>query len=130
MPKLLWIPVLILLLVACNRSDDGGTALPTLMPTPDIDESPRTEATPDPGLPPTWTPAPEERTGHLFDTNEAASGTIEVAGTRFVHTVQRGETLGIIAARYGVSVNDLVSLNNIRNPDLIEVGQQIIIPVP
>lgn len=41
------------------------------------------------------------------------------------YTVQRGDTLSNIAQRYGVSVQYLVNLNGIRNPNLIYVGQMI-----
>src|SRR5690606_17626568 len=43
------------------------------------------------------------------------------------HVVQRGETLGLIARRYGVTVTQLVSWNNIRNPDFIQIGQRLIV---
>lgn len=41
------------------------------------------------------------------------------------HIVQRGDTLYSIARRYGVSVANLLSMNNISNPSQIEVGQRI-----
>ena len=44
------------------------------------------------------------------------------------HLVQAGETLSIIADRYGVSLNALIATNNIANPDLVEVGTRLIIP--
>ncbi|HYN88279.1 MAG TPA: LysM peptidoglycan-binding domain-containing protein [Ardenticatenaceae bacterium] len=48
-------------------------------------------------------------------------------GTPIYHVVQRGETLGIIARRYGVTVNQLVAWNNIPNPDFIQIGQRLIV---
>lgn len=44
------------------------------------------------------------------------------------YTVQRGDTLGRIAKEYEVSVGDLVTANNISNPNLIKVGQVLVIP--
>lgn len=44
------------------------------------------------------------------------------------HVVAAGETLSAIAAQYNVSVSTLMSYNNIRNADLIKVGQIIRIP--
>lgn len=42
------------------------------------------------------------------------------------HIVQRGDTLRIIAARYGTTVDALLALNpNIRNANLIYVGQVV-----
>jgi LysM repeat protein len=45
-----------------------------------------------------------------------------------IHVVRRGETLTIIAARYGVSVWRLASINGIRNINRIYVGQRLKIP--
>jgi len=44
------------------------------------------------------------------------------------HTVQRGETLSVIAQRYGVAFWTLVQANNIANPALILPGQTLVIP--
>jgi LysM repeat protein len=41
------------------------------------------------------------------------------------HIVQPGETLGLIAQRYGVSWQALAQSNNISNPNRILVGQQL-----
>ena len=43
------------------------------------------------------------------------------------YTVRRGDTLSGIARRFGVSVNYLVTANNIQNPNLIFPGQILII---
>ena len=43
------------------------------------------------------------------------------------YTVQQGDTLSEIAARYGTTVNELVRLNNIADRDLIYPGQVLII---
>ncbi len=47
----------------------------------------------------------------------------------FVYTLTRGDTLNGIANRYGVSVNDLIEINQIEFPDHMRVGQQLRIPV-
>jgi prefoldin subunit 5 len=44
------------------------------------------------------------------------------------HTVQRGETLASIASKYGVEISDIVAANGISNPNLIAVGQELVIP--
>jgi len=44
------------------------------------------------------------------------------------HVVQPGETLTIIAERYGISVEELVELNGMENPDLLYVGQRVELP--
>ena len=44
--------------------------------------------------------------------------------------VQRGDTLRKIAARFETSVDELLRLNpNIKNRNLIYVGQKIVVPV-
>lgn len=45
------------------------------------------------------------------------------------YVVKRGNTLSEIANRYGITVNEIVELNNIRNPNLIYVGQRLRIPL-
>jgi len=42
--------------------------------------------------------------------------------------VRPGDTLGGIAARYGVSTARLAAINQLTNPDLIEPGQQLRLP--
>lgn len=44
------------------------------------------------------------------------------------YTVQPGDTLGIIAERFGVRTTRLAQANNITNINLIEVGQVLVIP--
>jgi LysM repeat protein len=46
------------------------------------------------------------------------------------HTVQRGETLSLIAQRYGVGMWTLAQANHIANPSLILPGQVLTIPNP
>jgi LysM repeat protein len=44
------------------------------------------------------------------------------------HTVLAGETLGSIAVQYGVTVQALLQANQLANPDLLRVGQELVIP--
>ena len=44
------------------------------------------------------------------------------------YTVKKGDTLSEIAKRYGTTVNEIASLNNISNPNIIYVGQYLVIP--
>jgi LysM repeat protein len=44
------------------------------------------------------------------------------------HVVVRGDTLNKIAASYGASVSSIVSANAISNPNIIRVGQEILVP--
>ncbi|NQV16554.1 LysM peptidoglycan-binding domain-containing protein [bacterium] len=47
-----------------------------------------------------------------------------------VHYVRRGETLSVIASRYGVSLTKLVQANRIKNRNRLSVGQKLVIPAP
>ena len=44
------------------------------------------------------------------------------------YTVQSGDTLGSIASRYGVTTDALAEANDIKNENVIEVGQVLTIP--
>ena len=46
---------------------------------------------------------------------------------RIVYTVKKGDTLTKIAHRYGVTVDNLVHWNAIKDRNLIVVGQKIVI---
>jgi LysM repeat protein len=46
------------------------------------------------------------------------------------YSVQRGDTLGQIAARFGVSVEQIAQANDLANANLLEVGQVLTIPAP
>ncbi len=49
--------------------------------------------------------------------------------TEKTHMVKKGETLWAIARRYGLTVEELLMVNgNIKNPNLIYVGQKVVIP--
>src|SRR5512135_767980 len=45
-----------------------------------------------------------------------------------VYIVQPGDTVSTIAERFNVSINDLMAANNISNPNVLGVGQQLVIP--
>ncbi|MBM6617640.1 L,D-transpeptidase family protein [Bacillus suaedaesalsae] len=45
-----------------------------------------------------------------------------------IHITKQGETLAIIAQNYRTTVQKLIQANNISNPNIIYVGQPIVIP--
>lgn len=53
-----------------------------------------------------------------IDTNKG-----EIDEDKNTYKVQKGDTLSGIATKFGTTVNELVALNNIKNPNLIYVGQ-------
>jgi hypothetical protein len=54
--------------------------------------------------------------------------TVEVTPVPLVYTVQPGDHLINIADLYQVSLQDVMALNNITNPNKIQVGEQLLIP--
>ena len=47
---------------------------------------------------------------------------------QITHTVQSGETLSVIALYYDVDSENIISANSLENPDVLDVGQELIIP--
>lgn len=50
------------------------------------------------------------------------------SGEQSVYVVQPGDTLRNIASQFGVSADDIIAANTLPNPDLLEVGQLLVIP--
>ncbi|MEA5445440.1 LysM peptidoglycan-binding domain-containing protein [Gammaproteobacteria bacterium AB-CW1] len=44
------------------------------------------------------------------------------------HVLRRGETLSHVADRYGVSLSQLVAINDLRNPHRVRAGQRLTLP--
>jgi len=92
---------------------------PAAVPTPTLTAPVATVAIgPLTGLPPTPITEAQPTPGQP---------TAAPAGT-FVYTVQPGDTLSALARRFGVSVDELVRLNRLRDPGLLRVGQELLIP--
>ena len=73
-------------------------------------------------------PAPViERGGQ---TAKGAAPTASAAKPGEYHTVKRGETLYSIALEHGQSYRDVAAWNNIDNPNMIRVGQQLRVAPP
>jgi N-acetylmuramoyl-L-alanine amidase len=56
------------------------------------------------------------------------TGTTGTGGATSTYTVQAGDTLGKIAARYGTTVAALLQLNGLSNPDVLAIGQKLKVP--
>jgi murein DD-endopeptidase MepM/ murein hydrolase activator NlpD len=61
-----------------------------------------------------------------LSTNSVSAQDTPVSGPTY--TIQSGDTLNVIAIKFGVSVDDIIKANNITNPNILSAGQQIIIP--
>lgn len=53
---------------------------------------------------------------------------LPLPGLAAQHVVKPGETLSEIAERYGVSLNRLMQLNGIKDPDLVTAGTRLTVP--
>ena len=89
---------------------------PTPAPTPRPTASPAPTAASSPTLGPVVSPTPS-----LVPTPEV---------TPLVHVVQPGESISLIAVQYGTTVDAIVDLNGLQNPNLIVPGQELLIPAP
>lgn len=99
--------VLVILYWWDNRDDGAETAVS--FPTTITPAALQNTAVPQPEIVPTDTPEPD-------------------AGPP-VHIVQAGDTLGTISQLYDVTVDDIMAENGLTNPNIISVGQQLVIPV-
>ena len=98
----------------------GASAAPALASTAPSSPAPSPTPSPSPSLPPSPTPTPTL----LRSPSRPPSATPAL----LTHQIKRGETLTIIAARYGVTVAALQKANGITDPNLIFVGQILVIP--
>lgn len=58
----------------------------------------------------------------------ATEDELRVEPTLTRHTVNAGESLGLIAQAYNTPLSVLMAVNRITNPDLIQPGQELVIP--
>ena len=47
-----------------------------------------------------------------------------------IHVVQSGENLWLISQRYNVNMNQIATANQLENPNVLVVGQALVIPTP
>ena len=68
-----------------------------------------------------------ESEGYDYDTIQAKVNQLLGANVTKTYTVKSGDTLSEIAKKYNTTVQELVKDNNIKNANLIYVGQKIVI---
>ena len=68
-------------------------------------------------------------TAQAIDAVQATNAPAEPTEEPLVHVVSAGDTLGSISTFYEVSMDDIMAANDITNPNIISVGQQLVIPV-
>lgn len=89
--------------------------------------------TPTPTLPPLLTPSPSATPSPTESLPQprrtpTAPPTVTPEPTPFIHVVQKGESLTHIANLYGITVGDILALNDIAHPNRIQPGMELLIP--
>ncbi|MGC3988708.1 MAG: LysM domain-containing protein [Chthoniobacteraceae bacterium] len=51
------------------------------------------------------------------------------ANSQGIHTVSKGETIVVIARKYGVSAGELMTVNHISDARHLQIGQNLVIPM-
>ena len=123
-------PLLVLILAALvlAGSAAAGWGLAQLVarvasvPPPLVTVSPQPPATATP------LPSPSVSASPVSPSPSGGEPTESAIPSQAIHVVQPGEFLSQIALEYGVTTEAIVAANDIENPDLIEAGQQLIIP--
>ncbi|HEY8198296.1 MAG TPA: LysM peptidoglycan-binding domain-containing protein [Candidatus Limnocylindrales bacterium] len=115
------IGVLIVLAAGAALGFGAASLLPGL-----VDASPPPATLAPPTERPTAPPVPTARPS----ASASPTPSPEPSPTPLVHIVKRGENLTQIAAKYKVTVAAIVAANQLKNANLIEVGQQLVIPTP
>ena len=100
--------VLLLAVLGAACGDGGGTSSEDRPLGSDAEEAAPTATLTIPTTPPTPTPT---------STPEA-----------FIYVVQEGDTLGSIAAEFGTSLDAIIAVNTLENPNVLSIGQQVEIP--
>ena len=93
--------------------------------------------TPEPSVTPPAPGAPTETPEETIPASATPMGlqpppdtaTPTITPTPIVHVVGKGDTLQAIAFDFGVSVEALQAANGIENPQFLQVGQRLVIPV-
>jgi len=61
-------------------------------------------------------------------TQPGATAPAPVAGTPGIYVVQSGDSLGKIARKFNVTVQELLQLNPLKDPNTLQIGQQLKVP--
>ena len=70
---------------------------------------------------------PQLAPGALLPTSTPKPTAVPTRATR-AYTVKPGDTLGEISRKFEVEIEELIAANDLVNPDVLEVGQELIIP--
>ena len=59
---------------------------------------------------------------------ESENGRTESEASVIIYSVDKGDTLWKLAKKYNTTIEELVKINDIENPEIIIIGQKLIIP--
>ena len=62
------------------------------------------------------------------DSGSPPANILTAAAQEQTYTIKSGDTLYVIATRFGVTLSDLAAANNITDVDVIQVGEDLVIP--
>jgi LysM repeat protein len=120
----------VLALARLSAPDPGPAG--TASPSPSATGAASMDPSPGPSRRPSPTPAASPSTG---PTNSPSAGptaapttSASAATSTRTYTVRSGDTLSAIAARFGTTIAVLRDLNDIADPSLLRVGQDLRIP--
>lgn len=118
----------VIVLGGCVRPNPAASNFVATSPT--LQGVPANPAIPDEGTPiagQLGTPVPDYNGEPTADAPHYEVDT-ENGGALGSHTVAAGETLGILAQRYDTTVEELMNMNGLTDPDLVNVGQELRVP--
>jgi LysM repeat protein len=104
----------------------GYVRLPETGPAGTTSPRPTSAAAATPSRP----PATPTRAATAPPTGSPSPGVTQAPTPGGIHVVRSGETLFSIGLLYGVPWQAIAEANGIENPDHIELGQQLMIPLP
>ena len=125
-PSLTWTVAPTATLAATATNTASPVPTDTASPTPTETALPSPTGTDTPTAKPTATPSNPTR----VPSKPTATPSNPNRGSNTSYSVVAGDTLSIIAARYNISVQDLIAANNLDNPSLIRASQVLTIPAP
>jgi len=112
---------------AAPQAEDAGPHLEGVTPVPES-AAPQTEDT-TPELEGV-TPAPEdvEEAAPAITETPLPAGVVPAPDEYEIYTVSRGDTLRKIAAKFNTTEAELLRLNKLPNPDIVQLGQKLKVP--
>ncbi len=121
--------VLLSTILACARSQSSGS--PSFWSISGK-SPPAAEATDSTAPGQAWGLSPRRSPGAplLTPTPDSPHPLPAIRTTPEIYQVQPGDTLGLIASRFGVGLEQLIEANTLADPNVLEVGQTLTVPAP